>query len=55
MPDHERPSVPIYISAGDGPRHRIGTVTADPLATRESMAAFLREVADEIERQEDEQ
>lgn len=52
MADRPRVYVPIYIRAGDGPEYHIGNVTADPLATPECMAAFLRDVADEIERTE---
>ncbi|MGW1680532.1 hypothetical protein [Saccharopolyspora sp. NPDC002376] len=50
-----RVSVPVYLRAGDGPEHHIGNVEADPLASRESVAAYLRAVADEIERTETQQ
>lgn len=44
----EPPSVPVYLRVGNL-EAEIGRVRADPLATRECLAAFLRNVADEIE------
>ncbi|MGW1675984.1 hypothetical protein [Saccharopolyspora sp. NPDC002376] len=46
-------SEPVYMRVGDGAEYHIGNVDADPLASRESTAAFLRAVADQIEQAEE--